>query len=132
MILDMSSPAEKRTILELIRQLQGLHRFDVVKYRERRTDRQNRFYWPAVVQPFGDFLREQGEQYTDEMAHDLLKFKFLRQTVADVATGEVIGERVRSTTELSVDEFGQYLEQCIAYLADTFGIMVAVPGASEA
>lgn len=132
MILDMSSAAEKRPLLDMIRQLSGLHRVEIVRYRERRTDRQNRFYWPAIVQPFADFLREQGEQYTDEMAHELLKFKFLRQTIPDLATGEVIGERVRSTTELTVQEFAEYVDQCVAYLAETFGITVAMPDRSEA
>lgn len=127
MIIDLSSPSEKQAVLDALRELNGMHRITVVKYRQRRTDAQNRYYWPCVVRPFGDFLREQGEGYTDEMAHEFLKFKFLRQTVPNLSTGEVVGERIRSTTELNTEEFAEYLEHCIAYLAETFGIEVAVP-----
>jgi hypothetical protein len=49
-------------------------------------------------------------------------------TVTNSGTGEVIGERVRSTTELNVEEFSEYLEKVIAWLADMFGIECPIPG----
>lgn len=128
LVTDLSSPKEKQVVLEFVRGLQGMHRVVIVKYRKRRTDVQNRFYWPAVVQPFGDYLRGQGCELTDEDCHEMLKLKFLRLTVVDPGTGEIIGERTRSTTELNIEEFSEYLEKCIAYLSETFGIEVQAAG----
>jgi hypothetical protein len=127
-VVDFAKPAEKQTVLQFIRNLSGPHRVEIVRYRARRTDLQNRYYWPCVVQPFADFLRGQGETITDEQAHDLMKAKFLTVTVTNSGTGEVIGDRVRSTTELNVDEFSEYLEKVIAWLADMFGIECPIPG----
>jgi hypothetical protein len=127
-VVDFAKPAEKQAVLQFVRGLAGPHRVEIVKYRARRTDTQNRYYWPCVVQPFADFLRGQGETITDEQAHDLMKAKFLTVTVTNSGTGEVIGDRVRSTTELNVEEFSEYLEKCIAWLADMFGIECPIPG----
>jgi hypothetical protein len=127
-VVDFAKPAEKQAVLQFVRGLAGPHRVEIVRYRARRTDTQNRYYWPCVVQPFADFLRGQGETITDEQAHDLMKAKFLTVTVTNSGTGEVIGERVRSTTELNVDEFSEYLEKVIAWLADMFGIECPIPG----
>jgi hypothetical protein len=131
-VIDMTRPAEKQMILEFVRKLDGMHRVEIVKYRPRRTDSQNRYYWPCVVQPFADFLRAQGQTITDEQAHDLMKAKFLTISVINPGSGEVIGERVRSTTELKVEEFGEYLEKVMAWLADMFGIECPIPNTIKA
>lgn len=123
-IINLDNPAEKQMLLKLIRAMTGRKRFTWCESRPRRSDRQNRMYWPCVVQPFGDFLRAQGEPYTDD---HLLKHKFLRQTVINKETGEVIGEVTRSTTELTTTEFYDYVEQCVAWLADMFHIECPSP-----
>jgi len=127
LVVNLSNPREKRMLLETIRGLEGPHRVEVVKYRPRRTDRQNRYYWPCFVQPLAEFLREQGECYTDQQAHELLKAKFLRQDVHHPLTGRCVGETVRSTTDLNTSEFNEYLDQCAFWLADMFGIVVPEP-----
>jgi hypothetical protein len=127
LIVNLSDAKDKRMLLEMLRALEGPHRVQWCKHRKRRTDRQNRMYWPLVVQPFADFLREQGESYTDDDAHELLKAKFLRVSVANKDTGEVIGEIPRSTTTLTTEEFYDYVEKCVAWLADMFGIECPSP-----
>lgn len=118
---------EKNIVLTAVRQLKGPQRIKITKQRKGRTLPQNRWYWSCIVQPFGDFLREQGESYTDEDAHELMKAKFLRITIFNKRTGEVIGESVKSTTKLTTDEFSEYVEKCIAWLAEMFGIICAFP-----
>jgi hypothetical protein len=125
-IIDMDNAREKALILNTIRGLKGFHRIEIRRYRRRRTDRQNRYYWPCFVQPFADFLRAQGEAVTNDEAHELLKYKFLRQSICNRATGELL-ERVRSTTDLDTQEFNAYLEQCAQWLAEQFGIVVPEP-----
>jgi len=124
LVADMSAPREKQSLLAMVRDLQGMHRIEIVKYRKRHSDRQRRYYFPAVVAPLGDYLRGQGATVTDDDCHEMLKWKFLRQSVVDPGTGEVIGEVTRSTTSLAIDEFSEYLEKVIQYLAETFGVVV--------
>lgn len=127
LVTDLNNAAEKQTLLALIRNLTGVHRVEIVKYRKRRSDAQNRYYWPAIIAPFGDYLRGQGSGITDEGCHEMLKWKFLRQTIVDPGTGEVVGEVTQSTTALSVEEFGDYLEKVSVYLDETFGVRVQCP-----
>jgi hypothetical protein len=127
LIANMSKPEEKRRVLNLINPLQGPHRIEVVRHRPRRTDRQNRYYWPCFVHPFGEYLREQGStHFTDDMAHEVLKRMFLTVTEIDRATGRTL-ERTRSSTELTTEEFNVYLEQVAAFLATDCGFAVADP-----
>jgi hypothetical protein len=72
------------------------------------------------VHPFAEFLREQGENVTDDDAHQILKTKFLRVVVQDEKAGWL--EYTRSTTSLNTDEFNDYLDRCSAWLFDMFGI----------
>lgn len=128
MTVDMSNAKQAAMFLNGLRRLRGVYRFEFVKFRPRRSDRQNRYYWPCFVKPFADFLRDQGETTTDDEAHELLKYKFLRRSKVNPTTGEVI-EYVASTTSLDTAEFNEYLDQCAAWLADMFGIIVPEPEA---
>lgn len=92
-----------------------------------RSNRANAYYWSCVVASFHDFLREQGESYTAEDCHEFLKCKHLLQTLVNRETGEVIGRAPRSTASLTTEEFADYLDRCIVWLADTFGIVVPDP-----
>lgn len=127
-IIDFDEPREKGLVLAFIRGLTGKHRVEIVRYRKRRSDLQNRLYWVAVVEPFADFLRQQDLDYRPEQAHEILKFKFLKTVCVNPKTGELIAERTRSTTELNTAEFVEYIEKCVAWLADMFDIVVKLPG----
>jgi hypothetical protein len=127
LIVNLSDAREKRNLLDAIRRLEGMQRVTICSHRKRRSDRQNRYYWPCFVQPFAEYLNAQGEAVTDDEAHTLLKQKFLRRSVADPETGEFVGDVLRSTTDLNTAEFNEYLENCAAWLADFFGINVPDP-----
>ena len=130
MIVNLSDPRAKRALLSRIGALQGPHRIEVCKFKPRRSDRQNSYYWPCFVEPFAKWLREEnGDAATEQEAHEILKHRFLRRTVIDKGTGEVLGDVTRSTTELDTSEFTEFLDQCAAFLADYCGI--AVPPAGE-
>ena len=69
----------------------------------KRSEQQNRYYWGAFLPKVAE---ETGENDLDKL-HELFKGKFLTQGVV-----EVLGEKVRlkkSTTELGVGEFTQYI-----------------------
>lgn len=131
LIIDLSEPTQKRMLLDSLRSRDGVWRIDVYRFRLRRSDAQNALLWAGINQPFADFLREQGDNYTAADAHEILKFKFLRESIVNKSTGEVIGERVRSTATLNTTEFSEYIEKCVAWLAEMFGIICHLPGDME-
>lgn len=126
-IVNFSEPRERAAFISQTNALVGSHRVTFVKYRKRRTDAQNRYYRGVIVECLRGYLRDQGDMYTNEKAHKYLAKKFLLEPVIHAETGEVIEEIVRSTKELSVNEFCEFIELCIAHLADFFHIVVPAP-----
>lgn len=130
--INFNSPRQKRLLYQAMKGLNGLHKVTIAERKRQRSSRQNAYYWAVPVHLFHQFLNEQGEAMTKEQTHELMKAKFLRETVVNHETGEVFGERVKSTTELSTSEFAEYLDQCIAWLADMFDIVCPDPDAVAA
>jgi hypothetical protein len=123
-IVDFSSQDSKARLWSVLRSCRGKVRVEMCQHRPRRTDRQNRYYWPCFVMPFCAFLKEQGDAVTDTDAHEVLKGQFLRDT--KTIKGRKV-EYVRSTTKLSTSEFNEYLDQCAAFLASYCDIIVPSP-----
>jgi hypothetical protein len=126
LIVNLSNPPEKGMLLDKIRGMDGSYRLEIVKHRKRRSDRQNRYYWGAFMQPFADYLSAQGETVTADEVHSMFKAKFLRSTVIDRKTGEAIGVKVKSTAELSTEEFNEYLDKVGMWLSER-GFQVPEP-----
>lgn len=122
-IVDFSQPRERAMFVSAINRLTGKHRITIVAYRKRRSDQQNKYYWPCFVAPFAQFLRDQGQDVTDLEAHEILKFKFLRKTAFNHDTGEAF-DYTRGSSTISTLEFYDYLERVAAWLADSFDIVV--------
>ncbi len=127
-IVDMSNAVHAAAFLNELKRLRGMYRVDIKRFRQRRSDRQNRYYWPCFVQPFAGFLRDQGENVTADQCHEMLRHKFLCRSVTDHKTGEAL-EFTASTTLLDTAEFNDYLDRCAHWLADMFGIIVPDPAA---
>ena len=124
-VIDFNNENERAILYSKMRGLRGKNRITIAKYRRKRSDRQNAFYWPCFVAPFGEFLREQGENVTDDDAHEMLKMKFLRVAVQDAKAGQL--ERTRSTTTLDTQEFNDYLDRASHWLNEMFGIVTPEP-----
>lgn len=125
-LVDFTSDLSKRRLWGFLRRLTGEWRFTVCRYRKRRSDRQNRYYWPVFVGSFARFLRDQGENVTDLEAHEMLKHRHLKTTKVCKSTGEAF-DYVRSTTELTTAEFNEYLDRCAVFLAEYCGIVLPDP-----
>jgi len=83
----------------------------VRKRREKRSIKSNRYYWGYVLQQIAE-----ATGYTKDEAHDALKYQFLRED------GDGPLMKVKSTADLSVEEFSEYLERVMVFGAQTFGI----------
>jgi hypothetical protein len=117
-VIDFNEQKEKSLFIDGIRRLEGRWRVEWVRYRPRRSDRQNRYYWPCFVEPFADYMR-----VDPDSAHLILKAKFLRKEIIDKETGERFVFVLRSS-KLSTSDFNEYLDDCAAFLA---GLMIYVP-----
>jgi hypothetical protein len=128
-IIDFDDPGQARMVLTYMRSLRGRKRVMVKEYRPRRSDRQNRWYWPCIVHPFAEWLSETyGEKVTEDDAHYLLKKTFLTRKMRSEKTGRTV-ELVGSSAALDTEAFGEYVEKCIRLLAEYCDITVQTPEA---
>ena len=95
----------------------GPARITIEKYRPKRTDPQNRYYWSVVV---GTVAQHCG--YTDDEAHEALKWLFLRKRSEDGKPATV-----RSTAKLNTQEFEEYLESIKRWAATDLQIYIPDP-----
>jgi hypothetical protein len=108
----------------------GLKRVSIENVRNQRTLSQNAFYWSVIAPYAAKGLRDAwGEDIDSIGAHDFLKAKFLRVPVSNKRTGELMGYRVRSTTDLDTAEFAAYIDKIVLFCAEQLG--VAVPAADR-
>jgi hypothetical protein len=88
----------------------------IQKYRAKRTDQQNRYYWAVVVRTIGHHCG-----YTDEETHDALRWLFLRQQ----ADGKP--NTVKSTTKLNTQEFENYINEIKRWAAMELQLYIPDP-----
>ena len=87
-----------------------------------RTMSQNRYYWGVVLATLSEWSGHEPEEL-----HDYLKQKFLTPSDDELPNGTVI--RVYpSTTTLTIEEFGAYVDRVVRWAADQG---VYVPSADE-
>jgi hypothetical protein len=96
---------------------------------KRRSDSQNRFYWGCVLSIVKEGLQQVGyrEVKTNEDAHEILKFLFLKKKMIN----EVNGEEIiipGSTQKLTTVEFMAYIEEITQWSASYLGCIIPNPG----
>lgn len=125
-VLDMDDPRDKGRLKSHIDTLKGLWEVTLKRRRPTRTLNQNRYYWSAVVGPWLTWLREnEGSDFIDkEQAHEALKLAVLgMKTVSNKQTGAAVKVPPR-TRRMQTDEFADYVERAIQFLAEFCGIEV--------
>lgn len=98
---------------------------EVTIRRSTRSHQQNRFYWGVVVH-----LMSEHTGYTPDEVHEFLKMKFIpkRLALAD-GNGEIRDEFVigGSTRKMNTVQFGEYLEDCRRFAAETLDCVIPDP-----
>lgn len=126
--LNLSVLDNKRRLVSQIGILDGWYDVSLMPRRPTRSLRQNAWYFSCIAAALAQYLSDQDyDVTTTDQAHELLKARFLKVAVTNKRTGEVLQNRVRSTTELTTEEFSDYCERCRTWLADFFGIIVPDP-----
>lgn len=115
-------------ILETIKSFEGrdvLITFE--KPKKKRSNNQNSYYWGIVIVLIKSALKNAGNNLNANDVHDLLRLKFLKETILiKEETGEVI-ERVKSTTELTTSQFMDYIAEIQQFAAEYFDVIIPDP-----
>jgi hypothetical protein len=90
---------------------------------KQRSNNQNAYYWGVVVKMIADEIGED-----TETVHELLKDKFNRSEIIIKGNPETVS---KSTTELSTEEFNQYIEKIQIWAANFLGITIPDPNQTE-
>jgi len=91
------------------------------KFSSKRSLPQNS-YQHLLYTIFRDALNDLGNEFTMEEVKELCKFKFLTIDVINEETGEVIGKRIKGTSELTKSETMDYLDSVIRWAKEDFNI----------
>lgn len=123
-VLNFDSREQKRTFLAGAGILRGLYRVSLEPARDKRSSRQNAFYWLVLSRAAKWLTEGTGGQrvYQPEQIHRAMGRRFLDDAVTDPDTGEVLDRYTRSTTTLSVQEMTQYIDRVQARLDEKYGI----------
>ena len=98
----------------------------IEKKSRKRTLNQNA-YLHVLLTIFRDSLNELGNKLTLDDVKELMKYKFLVTDVYDITTGEIIGQRLKGTSELTTTEFNEFIENIIQYAAEKFNFVLPYP-----
>jgi hypothetical protein len=96
-------------------------RIIVTAEERKRNSEQNRFYWGAVITPIMDQAWVNGRQFDKDIWHEY--FARLYGVCEDVTLpdGEIVTRR-KSTSDMTVAEFSEYLERVQAHAAGELGV----------
>lgn len=124
-VLNLAEPTVKSELIRRIQQLSGLFRVDVVKYRKRRSDAQNKLLWGWVYPHVAaGILEAWGENLTGDEVHILMKRKFLSRPIVNQNTGEEMDRAFVTTTKLTTEEFSQYVENIAKFAAESLSVVI--------
>ena len=96
--------------------------------KKKRSGQQNRYLHAAFTILSKELINYTGdERFTAAMVKEIVKCKFLTVDMINESTAEVIGTRIKSTTELSTFEMNEFIENMIRWAAEQFNINIPYP-----
>ena len=96
-------------------------RIIVTSDEKKRNAEQNRFYWGPVLTTIAEQAYVDGRQFDKDTWHEYLARKFGVCDEVVLPDGEIITRR-KSTTQMTVGEFSEYLNRVQAYAASELGV----------
>lgn len=100
---------------------------EIRKRQKKRSNNQNSFYWGVILPLLRSSLIDAGFwMANEEQVHDLLKYKFLKTTVINENTGEIM-EVLGTTTDMSTYDFEMYLTQIRVWAAEYLNTTLPLP-----
>ena len=99
-------------------------RLIVTAEERQRNTQQNRFYWGAVLKQIAESAWVDGKQYDKDTWHEFFARRYGVMDELTLPDGEIITRR-KSTTQMSVGEFSEYLNSVQAYAGETLAVEFA-------
>jgi hypothetical protein len=96
-------------------------RLIVTAEERQRNAQQNRFYFGAVLKQVSEQAWVDGKQYDKDTWHEYFARKYGILDELTLPDGEIITRR-KSTTQMSVGEFSEYLDAVQAYAGESLGV----------
>lgn len=120
----------RQKMLEYMKTLpDGWYRLELKKKNQRSLP-QNAYYWAVIIWEIRKQLEDLGNIFTHEDVHMFLKDKFNAKQVVGPG-GELLGEVGGSTTELSKEDFGIYIEKIIAWASEFLNLNIPPPNSQS-
>jgi hypothetical protein len=95
--------------------------------KKRRSNPQNSFYHAVCIPIMQQALKDAGYLMTNESVHDMLKLRFLKESIlVNEESGEYI-ERIKSTTELTTTQFAEYILDIQKFAVEYFNVQIPNP-----
>lgn len=127
-ILDMSNPQHRKVLIDYIKGLRGIHRFEFVKVRDQRSLAQNAYMHGVLFAEIAKGLSEAwGEKVSMLEAKAFLKDRFLRHERINWNSGEIVGAETGHTADLDVPDCTTFIEQCLQFASEQLEINVPLP-----
>lgn len=104
----------------------GDYYLEVKEKKKKRSVSQNKYMWAVVNQMVWRRLIELGHDVDLEETHDFLKATFNYKEIINENTGEVF-KIPKGTSELSTEEFSEYIERVIRFGAEVLDIQIPLP-----
>jgi hypothetical protein len=99
----------------------------IQKAKKSRSNPQNSFYHGVVIPIMQQALKDAGYLMTNESVHDMLKLRFLKESIlVNEESGEYI-ERIKSTTELTTTQFAEYILDIQKFAVEYFNVQIPNP-----
>lgn len=115
----------RKRVQKELRHFEGKRvRIRIDKFNGKRSHLQNNL-WHSYI----DLVAKEIGYEHDEL-HEIAKYKFLKAEKIDERTGEIL-PYIRSTTDLSKEEFSDLIDKYIRWVAQTFSMALPVPGEDE-
>lgn len=126
--IDAGQVTNKQVLENILRKLTSGRYLVKIKKHNKRTLNQNAYYHGIVVPLVKDGLIDIGynEIKTNEDAHEVIKYLFLKKTIPNEHTGEAI-ELLGSTKELSTTEFILFIQEIQQWAAEFLNIQIPDP-----
>lgn len=127
-IVDFNDERQRRRVVEGLSSMRGKWRIEIKRYRKRRSDAQNAYYWGVLVSEIRSGLEEVwGERLSADEVHEYLKSMFLTKPIVDRRSGDLVGTRPGSTAKLDVNEFVEFVDKVIIWAAEYLSVDVPTP-----
>lgn len=123
--VDMSEPLSKRKLQTCLATLQGPYEVLLKPIDPKRSNQQNRFFWRVICQTLAEWFTDHGKVMTKDQAKVILCTDHLPDTFTNPVTGE-LKVAPGSTSGLSVPDFSEFVERCMADMA-SYGIELPPP-----